>query len=241
MLFTHKRRRPQIGAIELDNKVISEVTSHVNLGLLITNNLSWKDHVTMLADKAHRRLNVIARYRHKIPRSALERLYVTMVRPVIEYGDVIYDTAPHSTARIADRVQRRAALICTGAYRHSETQSLLRELSWQPLSKRRHSHKLVIFYKIYHHIYPQYLYNLIPPTNTIPHNLRHTQELRLPHTRLQATQNSFFPATAKVWNTLSPPVKNSVSAQSFKNKINVGPPPPETYTIHFALAKKAHG
>ena len=37
---------------------------------------------------------------------------------------------------------------------------------------------------------------------------------------VQSTNNSFFPATAKVWNTLSPPVKNLPTVQSFKNKIS---------------------
>ena len=142
-----------------------------------------------------------------------------MVRPIIEYGDVIYDAAPFSTVSILDKVQRRAALICTGAYRHTETQSLLRELSWPPLSKRRHINKLTLFYKIYHKIYPTYLHSLIPPIQVPHYNLRRRNELRLPHIRLQSTNNSFFPSTAKIWNTLSPPIKNSPTVRQFKSKI----------------------
>ena len=229
MYITYKHNRPQIDPIYLDNTVISEVTSHTNLGLLIKNNLSWKDHVNSLVEKAQRRLNILARYKYTLPRAVKERLYITMVRPILEYGDVIYDAAPLSTVNLVERVQRRAALICTGAYRHTETQALLRELSWQPLSTRRHTHKLTLFYKIYHHIYPNYLYNLIPPRQETHYNLRRRNELRLPHNRLQSTNNSFFPSTAKVWNVLSPPIKNSTTVNIFKSKIQPNPPKVNPY------------
>ena len=127
---------------------------------------------------------------------------------------------PRYLVQLLDRVQRRASLICTGAYRHTETQALLRELSWLPLATRRQQHKLNTFYKIHKHIYPPYLFKLIPPPNISHYNLRRSNERRLPNNRLQSTNNSFFPATDKVWNTLSPPIKNSPSVIIFKNKIN---------------------
>ena len=58
-----------------------------------------------------------------------------MVRPIIEYGDAIYDGMPLSPGQSLEKVQRRAAIICTGAYRHTETQTLLREVGWEPLSE----------------------------------------------------------------------------------------------------------
>ena len=135
------------------------------------------------------------------------------------------------TIQLLDRVQRRAALICTGAYRHTETQTLLRELSWLPLKTRRHQHKLITFYKIYKHIYPNYLFNLIPPLNVTHYNLRRSNELRLPNNRLQSSNNSFFPATAKVWNNLPPPVKNLPTVSSFKNKISIHLPKNPYHTL----------
>ena len=47
MYITNKRRRPQLGPIMLDNTVIAEVASHTNLGILITNKLSWNSHISM--------------------------------------------------------------------------------------------------------------------------------------------------------------------------------------------------
>ena len=79
----------------------------------------------------------MARYKYILPRAVMEQLYITMVRPISEYGYVIYDAAPLSTFNFVQRVQRREALICTGAFRHTEIQAFLRELSWEPLCTRR--------------------------------------------------------------------------------------------------------
>ena len=52
-----------------------------------------------------------------------------MIHPILEYGNVLYNNAPKKLLRLVDQVQRRAALICTGAYRHTESTILMRELA----------------------------------------------------------------------------------------------------------------
>ena len=78
----------------LDNTVITEVMSQTNIGLVTTNNLSWKLRISMVTYKAQKRFNVIARYKNILSQLALECLYVTMIHRVIEYGDVIHDIGP---------------------------------------------------------------------------------------------------------------------------------------------------
>ena len=125
MVFTNKHSRPNLLPIYLNNIQISEVASHCNLGLHISNKLTWEDHISNITTKASKRLNVISRYKTKLPRLALETLYLSMVRPVLEYGNVIYDSMSLSLGQSLEKIQRRAAIICTGAYRHTETQTLL--------------------------------------------------------------------------------------------------------------------
>ena len=48
------------------------------------------------------------------------------------------------------------------------------------------------------------------------YSLRGNREFNLPFYRLNSTRCSFFPSTAKVWNILSPPVKDAESVPAFK-------------------------
>jgi hypothetical protein len=63
-----------------------------------------------------------------------------MVRPLLEYGDIIYDGSSENQVKQLEDVQRQAALACTGAYRHTKHVNLLEELSWPLLSQRRKNH-----------------------------------------------------------------------------------------------------
>ena len=82
--------------------------------------------------------------------------------------------------------------------------------------ERRKSHKLNIFYKIYHGIYPEYLFHLLCFNNNSGHILRHTTTVIPRFTRLTLTQKSFFPSTTKAWNNLPTTVQNSISFTTFK-------------------------
>ena len=139
-----------------------------------------------------------------------------MIRPILEYGLIIYDNCSSSAAQTIERVQRQAALACTGAYRHTSYNSLLTELNWESLSSRRHIYKLITYYKIIHNIYPPYLSKLLPQPPPATYNLRRPQPLRPKHNRLTSTYNSYFSSTTRAWNLLPDTTRNAPSINTFK-------------------------
>jgi hypothetical protein len=117
-----------------------------------------------------------------------------------------------------ENVQRRAALICTGAYRHTEHITLLNELGWESLTTRRYYKRLTTYYTLLNGPTPAHILPHIPPTvqSSTQYNLRNRSNLRPPHTRLQSSFNSFFPKTARDWNNLPIPIRASLTLPSFK-------------------------
>jgi hypothetical protein len=77
-----------------------------------------------------------------------------MIRPILEYGNIIYDGSPENSIKRLENIQRQAALACTGAYKHTNHTVLLKELSWPPLSIRRKNHRLNVMYKLQNHLTP---------------------------------------------------------------------------------------
>ena len=162
---------------------------------------------------------ILRKFKYLLPRIALERIYTSMIRPVLEFGNVIYDSASLSAGQALETIQRQAAIIVSGAYRHTRHDLLLSELGWEDLASRRKYHKICVFYKIIHKIYPNYLHRyIIFPTPT-PYNLRTQQQLLPRHTRLTSSFNSFFPSCTREWNNISPHIQNSISFNTFKSLI----------------------
>jgi hypothetical protein len=217
--------------INLDGIQIQETTQFTNLGITLTKNMSWKPHIDKLIDKASKRVTMLKRYQHKLPRPALETIYLTMIRPVLEYGNIIYDNCPNYINNKLEAVQRRAALICTGAYRHTENKRLLNELGWESLYDRRQQHKLIMYYKIASKQVPDYLQNCLPGTvaESTTHLLRNRQNRRPKQYKLSICQKSFFSSTTRLWNKLKEPIQNSLSTMSFKSAIQKFNNKPTTY------------
>ena len=214
-----KINKPIIHNLTFCNKIISESTHLTTLGVTVCNNLNWDLHINNITVKASKRLLVLKMYKRLLPRAALERIYTSMVRPILEYSHIIYDNCSASSAQTIENIQRKAALACTGAYRHTSYTSLLTELNWESLSARRYQYKLITYFKIYHNIYPSYLADLLPPPPPTNYNLRQTQPLRPPNTHLTSTYNSFFPSTARAWNLLPHQTRHAPSVNVFKRLV----------------------
>ena len=221
MVVSNKLTPMDFPPLVFNNTAIVKTNSHKHLGLIITDKFVWKDHIDSVLVKASRCIHLINSVKHLLPRRALCSLYKTMVLPIIEYCDVIYDncTIKHSLA--LENTQRRAALVCTGAYRHTSNDSLLAELGWQPLRVRRQIHKLCLFYKIYNSLTPEYLHHWIPEPVVNQYRLRSTTNaaLLIPYSRLSSTRSAFVHSTVKLWNSLDINIRSVDSLNLFKNKV----------------------
>ena len=104
--------------------------------------------------------------KYKLPRHVLENIYRTFVRPVMEYGDVIFDSCSENMKYDLEKLQIRAAQIVTGAKRYTPNALLYNETGWTPPSTRRKIHKLILFQQLVHNSAPPYLIALLPRSSS---------------------------------------------------------------------------
>ena len=183
----------------LNGEIISESENHTHLGVTINNKPSWSVHINMTIAKANRRLSVIRRCRDQIPRPCRVILYKTIIRPVLNYGDIIYDSCLKSKTEALEKFQRKAALVCSGAFKIISHEKLLKELGWSKLESRRSMHRLILFYKIANSLAPAYLQQAcrLVPHNTDNYRLRRNNSFLVPFVRREIFSNSYFPKTIR--------------------------------------------
>jgi hypothetical protein len=140
------------------------------------------------------------------------------IRPLLEYGDIVWDT-PGELSDKLEVVQLNAARIVTGATARSRSERLYKETSWEPLSNRRESHRVTLMYKIVNGKAPIYLTNLIPNLvqDRTGYGLRNRNNLDVPLARLNVYANSFIPKMTHLWNGLPGEVKNLPSVNALKS------------------------
>ena len=131
------------------------VESEKDLGVLVTNNLSWTDHILALYSKACSTLGLLKRTLHFSKCQNQKRVfYLALVRSQFEH--CVHIWRPNSITYIdkLERVQRRAVKWILSELDHHyndvEYTKRLKDLNLLPLRCRFLLSDLIMFYKIYY-------------------------------------------------------------------------------------------
>ena len=88
----------------------------------------------------------------RCPVAVKQKMYFTLVRPLLEYASSVWD--PHTTSDIhkIEMVQHRAARFVIGNYSKTSgtVTNILQQLNWPTLEQRRKESRLINLYKIQH-------------------------------------------------------------------------------------------
>ena len=228
LLVSLKRHDQDPQPVVFDNTIIKEVKIHKHLGMTLSNDLSWNDHIDDLLNRAGKRIDILSYLKYRIDRFTLEIMYKSYIRPTIEYGDVIMSNMNEQQIQSIESVHKRAGMIISGAIRGTSSETVLGELGWCSISKRREIHKLVLFYKIFHHEAPRYLSEAIPGLvhERTNYNLRNAVTISILPSRLQLFYESFYPSTIRDWNMLPPEIRNLPDSEKFRIAISKNLPTP---------------
>ena len=227
MVIPRKLNPVQHPPLFMNDTIIAETTSHKHLGLTFSSTCTWNEHVNNISLKAWTRVNLLSR-------KSLEKLYISFIRPLLEYSDSVWDNCSSESKKQLEAIHTESARIVSGATKLCSIEKLFVELGWESLQSRQNKHKLILFYKIFHGLTPDYLYDLVPPLvqDTTSYNLRNSDNIQNYRARSNLFLNSFFPSTIRAWNDLPNDTKNASSVASFKHRLNRNlKPPPKYYNV----------
>ena len=134
----------------LHQQKLEQVQSAKYLGLTITDNLDWGQHVSEISCKATKTMGFLRRNLALAPRHTKEVAYKTLVRPQLEYAAPIWNPYHKVQIQEVEKVQRTAARWTCRRWRNtSSVCDMLDELEWPSLEARREQSSLTFFYKIH--------------------------------------------------------------------------------------------
>ena len=211
-----KINKPNHPPLFMSDVLIKEVSSHKHLGVHLSSDCTWQSHIERIKEKAWQRLNVMGRLKFILDMKSLEIIYTSFIRPVLEYGDTIWDNYTLYEKRELDKIQNEAARIATGATAVVSIQALYDEVGWETLQTRRTNHKLSLFFKMPHDLAPTYLNNRVPPSvsETSRYAVRNADDYITIQCKTQHHYPSFLPSVIRDWNNL-PQQANQINSLVF--------------------------
>ncbi len=127
--------------ITIQSKKVLQETSFNYLGVTLSSDLTWNEHIENITSKIHQRLAVLRRIKEYLDLNTRRVLYTSLVLPLFDYGDVIWGDKNNAVLMNSLQVleNKAAKLILDKHSRYSSTEAL-QELKWSTLATRRHNH-----------------------------------------------------------------------------------------------------
>ena len=190
-----KQKKDQFDPISINDQQLQVVNHAKILGLTISENLQWNDHISETVKKANKRLYCLTQLKRAgVPVSDVVQFYSTCIRPTLEYGaEVFHHSLPKYLENDLERVQKRSLAIIFPGQEYDERLQLSGLTS---LFDRRQELCDKLFKSITSDKTHK-LRSLLPPKNEHKYNLRHKRAYTRPVIHTKRFQNTFIPSMSK--------------------------------------------
>ena len=189
---------------------ISSVSLVRDLGILIDSNLKFSAHIEQIVSKGYQRLNLIFRAFCSRNLHFLRQMYITYIRPVLEYNTPIWNPSAVMDLKRVENVQRSFSRRVPGLS-HLSYFERLAALNLQTLEERRLICDLGEVYKIVTNL-SCLLFGEFFDQPADGRTRGHSKRLAISQWRLLSRKHSFAVRVVPVWNSLPEAV---VAAPSF--------------------------
>ena len=202
--------------------------------MILDTKLNFQEHIKNTLTKVNKTIGLLLKLQNILPRGSLLTIFKSLVRPHLDYGDVIYDQSYNNNfCQKMESIQYNAALAITGAIRGSSREKLYQELGLESLRERRWYRKLCYFFKLIKNKSPKYLFNIFLTVRSTyrARNIDNIPQFNVRHTFFR---NSYFPSIVTEWNNLDKSIRNSESFSIFKKNILkfIRPSPNSIFNCH---------
>ena len=136
---------------KLHGQTLESVKSSKYLGVTINDQLNWTEHVDNIAAKGKMKVGFLRRNFKECTQITKAATYTTIVRPSLDYASSIWDPHLEKDKESLEKVQRQAARYVFNNYTDrtpGTVTTMLTNLNWESLERRRRIQRLLMLYKI---------------------------------------------------------------------------------------------
>ena len=219
MLFGSRRKTAKVSAISIHvhTKMVERVNEYKYLGVVFSSNLTWSSHIEKQLAKINKRLGLLRRIKHLLPKFARLLYFNSLVLSLFDYGDVVWGDKDNVTLmQSLQTLHNKAAKIILDLPLQSSASQARKDLSWLELTERRRYHRCLFVYKCLNNLLATNLH-LTKLSEGHSYDTRHGNEFRLPKVKTNWGKQQLIYQAIKEWNSLNDNTKTSTKIPQFKS------------------------
>ena len=201
----------------MNGQCLEQVKQEKDLGIVIDDELKFHQQTAAAIKKANGVLGVIKRSFALLDETIVPTLYKTLVRPHLEYGNVIWGPFYKEDIKAVETIQRRATRMIP-TIKHLSYGRRLRELELPSLVHRRKRGDMIFTYKLLNDRLDMDKNDFFKVTNTGTRG--HHMKIYKEHATKRSRVNMFSNRVVKNWNGLPSIVVKAETVNAFKEKLD---------------------
>ena len=145
-----RKRQPLLppGGLFINGSVIEQVENYCYLGVMVNQHICWSEHIQHLCRKVRKLIGMLYRNFYTwADTSTLRTVYITCIRPHLEYAAQLWDPYKKKDMDNLESVQKFACKVCLKTW-DMNYEDMLHSLNLMPLQTRRKYLKLVTIFNI---------------------------------------------------------------------------------------------
>ena len=221
MTLTNAKEHKIYRQYKMENEPLQRTDNIDYLGIKISTNLTWTNHIDNISNKARKTLGFLRRSLSHTNANLRNYAYRTLIIPKLEYASAIWDPYHKNQINKIEKIQKCAARFVLQKHHfkspnQESTTKMIQDLGWESLEQRRKHSRLMLLYKLINEVVniPAKYH---PPKLSTGHTTRKCgNNFVLYNTTVNSFKYSFLPRTIKDWNALPDSAKTANSILTFK-------------------------
>nr|CAH7727550.1 unnamed protein product [Callosobruchus chinensis] len=207
-------------SFQINGEEIQILEKSKNLGLILDNDLRFRDHVACNIRKAYTALQLLYPHRAYLPVEAKKILCETLVLSQFNFCSPVYGPCiDQDTLSRLQRVQNSCIRFIFGIRKYEHVSHKLKELKWLGMKDRLIVNALCLFHKILTFKTPLYLYNKISFNSSIHNvNTRNKNLLLAPCHKMTLFERGFSFNIYRLYNSV-PDLFKTFNYHRFKQAV----------------------
>ena len=206
----------------MDDVILRNVKQEKDIGVIVDDQLKFEDHMYEKIKKANNMMGLIRRSFIHLDEEMFLKLYKALVRPHLEYANVIWHPTKIKDITAIENVQRRATKYLP-SLKNLSYEERLQKLKLPTLRYRRLRGDMIETYKLMTGKYDHKIVNFMPKQHDSSTSLlTRGHQLKLYRQRAEKNLwNNFFslPVTS-YWNSLPDNVVQSPNIKTFESRLD---------------------
>ena len=187
------------------------------LGLLFDFKLTWKYHINLVRSKLSSACGIIYRIRKMISRCVAKTIYNSIAHPYLNYCNIVWSSSNPTNLLSLITIQKRLIRLIMKCNRLVPSTPLFKQLRILKLTDLNRINSAIFVYKSINNIIPSPIDFNIRVNDR--YDLRDQQLLEIPPHQSKQSELFIHVRGARIWNSISPEIKNKPSVISFKNNM----------------------